>query len=183
MALLLPPLAVCLGSVLRKKFISQIGARYISKCSDPRSGMGEVAAEAIPASVTNLGSGVFASCTSLSSIAIPSSITSIPDYAFGGSALTNVLIPDSVTSIGDCSFGGCPLSGLIILGSVTKIGNWAFQYSGLPYIAIPNCVTNFGTNVFNGCALTNITLGTGIRNIPDGSGNDRAFFRVVRSGQ
>ena len=38
---------------------------------------------------------------------IPSSVTSIGDYAFFGSDLTSITIPNSVTSIGDYAFGGC----------------------------------------------------------------------------
>ena len=38
---------------------------------------------------------------------IPSSVTSIGDYAFFGSDLTSITIPNSVKSIGDYAFGGC----------------------------------------------------------------------------
>jgi len=38
---------------------------------------------------------------------IPSSVTSIGNYAFFGCGFTNVTIPDSVTSIGICAFLGC----------------------------------------------------------------------------
>ena len=38
---------------------------------------------------------------------IPSSVTSIGDYAFFGSELTSITIPNSVKSIGDYAFGGC----------------------------------------------------------------------------
>ena len=43
------------------------------------------------------------SCTSLTSVTIPNSVTSIGDEAFDGcTSLTSVTIPNSVTSIGDC---------------------------------------------------------------------------------
>ena len=38
---------------------------------------------------------------------IPSSVTSIGDYAFFGSDLTSITIPNSVKSIGDYAFGAC----------------------------------------------------------------------------
>ncbi len=43
-------------------------------------------------------------------VSIPSSVTSIANYAFAGcSGLTSVSIPSSVTSIGDWAFYGCPV--------------------------------------------------------------------------
>ena len=62
------------------------------------------------------------------SITIPDSVTSIPDYAFRGcDSLTNITIPDSVTGIGWGAFRDC--SGLIsvtIPKSVGTISKYAF---------------------------------------------------------
>ncbi len=86
----------------------------------------------IPEGVTNIGeSSTFYGCTGLTSIVIPSSVTSIGDLSFGGcSNLTSVTIPSSVTSIGDFSFGGC---------------------TNLMSVTIPSSVTSIGRNVFYGC--------------------------------
>ena len=47
-------------------------------------------------------------CSGLTSVTIPSSVTSIGWSAFSGcSGLTSVTIPSSVTSIGDSAFEGC----------------------------------------------------------------------------
>ena len=44
----------------------------------------------------------------VTNLTIPSSVTSIGDYAFAGcKGLTSVTIPDNVTSIGDYAFNGC----------------------------------------------------------------------------
>ena len=62
----------------------------------------------IPSSVTSIGNYVFSGCSSLTSIDIPSSVTSIGNDAFSGcSSLTSIKIPSSVTSIGECAFKGC----------------------------------------------------------------------------
>jgi hypothetical protein len=61
---------------------------------------------------------------------IPSTVTSIGDYAFDGcSLLTSVTIPGSVTSIGEGAFDWCSgLTSVTIPGSVTNIGDEAFAY-------------------------------------------------------
>ena len=62
----------------------------------------------IPDSVTIIGDYAFARCYSLTSVTIGNSVTIVGDYAFYGCrSLTSVTIPDSVTSIGSCAFYGC----------------------------------------------------------------------------
>ena len=54
----------------------------------------------IPSGITSIESGVFSECRSLTSITIPSSVTSIGAAAFSGcTSLTSVTIPSSVTSM------------------------------------------------------------------------------------
>ena len=75
----------------------------------------------------------FDSCSSLTSITIPSSVTSIGNSAFSGcSSLTSTVIPDSVTSIGSSAFYNCSsLTSIVIPDSVTSIGSGAFSYTNL----------------------------------------------------
>ena len=62
----------------------------------------------IPSSVTSIGDWAFYDCSSLTSINIPNSVTSIGTFAFYGcSALTSITIPNSVTSIGSYAFQSC----------------------------------------------------------------------------
>ena len=63
--------------------------------------------------------------TDCKSITLPSSITSIGNYAFYGcSSLADITIPDSVTSIGDYAFDNCTsLTEIRIPNSVTSMGN------------------------------------------------------------
>ena len=50
----------------------------------------------------------FDGCSGLTSITIPSSVTSLGKSCFNGcSGLTSITIPSSVTSLGDCCFYGC----------------------------------------------------------------------------
>ena len=83
----------------------------------------------LPSGVTSIDEGAFSGCRGLTSLTIPSSVTSIGEYAFYGcSGLTSVNIPSGVTSIGWGTFQGCSgLTSLSIPSSVTKIGRFAFQ--------------------------------------------------------
>ena len=82
----------------------------------------------IPDSVTEIESGAFFGCTSLSGIEIPDSVTEIGSSAFFGcTSLSSIEIPDSVTKIGENAFYGCTsLEEITIPDSVIKIGENAF---------------------------------------------------------
>ena len=88
---------------------------------------------------TSIAQLVFDSCTSLTSVNIPNSVTSIGGNAFRGcSGLTSVTIPNSVTSIGESAFESC---------------------SGLTSVTIPNSVTSIYTYAFRACTgLTSVTI-------------------------
>ena len=93
------------------------------------------------------------SCTSLSSIIIPDSVTSIGNYAFSCTSLSSIVIPDSVISIGEGAFTCCSLSSIVIPDSVTSIGNCAFtRCSSLSSIVIPDSVTSIGNGAFLYCS-------------------------------
>ena len=107
--------------------------------------------------VRAIGASAFATCSGLTSITIPNSVTSIGANAFEGcSALTSISIPNSVTSIGSNAFEGCSaLTSISIPQSVTSIGSNAFDgCSALETISIPDGMTNIG-GAFDGSAWYN----------------------------
>ena len=62
----------------------------------------------IPSSVTSLGDCCFCECSGLTSITIPSSVTSLEyDCFYECSGLTSITIPSSVTSLGGSCFEYC----------------------------------------------------------------------------
>ncbi len=83
--------------------------------------------------MTSIGGYAFASCTSLTSVTIPNSVTSIEGSTFDScTSLASVTIPNSVTSIGSYAFYSC---------------------ISLPSVTIPNSVTSIGGSAFESCIL------------------------------
>ena len=122
-----------------------------------------------------IGNYAFSGCCSLTSLILPSNVTSIGYSAFYGCIrLTSLTLPSSVTSIGSSAFEGCrSLTSLILPSSVTEIGSSAFYgCSGLTSLTLPSSVTSIGWATFSGCSgLTSLTLPSSVTSI-DG----RAFY-------
>ena len=127
----------------------------------------------IPSSVTSIGFSAFSGCSGLTSLTIPSSVTSIGSCAFEGcSGLTSLTIPSSVTSIDNSVFSGCSgLTSLTISSSVTEICDYVFKgCSGLTSLTIPSSVTSIGYKVFSGCSgLTSLTIPSSVTSISSGA--------------
>jgi serine acetyltransferase len=108
----------------------------------------------IPSSVTSIGDYAFVGCNSLTNITIPSSVTSIGEGAFYFcNSLTNINIPSSVTSIGDSAFRDCnSLTSINIPSSVTSIGHCAFWCENLTRVTLSRRTHFFNSsfNVFGG---------------------------------
>ncbi len=117
----------------------------------------------------------FYSCSELTTVDIPNSVSTIGYRAFYGcSGLTSVSIGDSVTSIGEEVFYGCSgLTSVTIGNSVTSIGDGAFYgCSGLTSVDIPDSVTSISGSTFEGCSgLTSVNIGNSVTTI-----DYRAFY-------
>ena len=107
----------------------------------------------IPNSVTSIGDRAFYWCDGLTSVTIGNSVESIGNYAFEWcSGLTSVTIPNSVTTIGIGTFSHCHgLTSVTIPNSVTSIGSYAFENCPIASIIIPSSVVNIGMDVFRSC--------------------------------
>jgi len=113
----------------------------------------------------------FHGCNGLTSIKIPSTVTSIGARAFSTTGLTSVYIPDSVTAIGPAAFFACSkLTSLEIPLSVTTIGSEAFRMTGLTSIDIPASVKSIGQFAFDDCKkLISINIPTSVTTIDAGA--------------
>lgn len=123
----------------------------------------------IPSSITSIGEMAFYACYHLPSITIPSDVTNIRDYTFNACcSLSSIAISNNVTNIGSSAFYYCySLPDITITNNVTSVGTYAFYYcSSLPDITIPNSVTSIGTYAFSTCySLFSIAISSNITSI------------------
>jgi len=114
------------------------------------------------ASFTNITSFIFKDCTALTSITIPSNITTIKNDAFYNSGLTSITIPNTVSTINYSAFQDCSSLATATLSShasFTTISNSIFKNcAALTSITIPSNITTIDYDGFNNTGLTSITL-------------------------
>ena len=122
----------------------------------------EITSIEIPSNVTTLGNYVFQGCSRLTSLTLPAGITRIGKGAFWGcSGLTSLNLPAGITSIDYGTFWGCSgLTSLTLPAGITWIGSDTFkQCSGLASIYVyAEKVPKIGSNVFEGIDAKKCTL-------------------------
>ena len=123
----------------------------------------------LPSGITSIGEEAFYRCSGLTSITLPSGVISIGHSAFCDcSGLTSLTIPAGITSINYLTFSGCSgLTNLVLPPGVTSIGSSAFSSCyGLTSITLPSGVTSIGDGAFSSCSgLTSLTLPSGVTSI------------------
>ena len=133
------------------------------------SGCSSLTSLTLPSSVTSIGGHAFEKCSGLTSLTLPSSVTSIGEFAFRYcSGLTSLTIPSGVTTTDYYAFADCRgLTSLTLPSSVTSIGGYAFAWcSGLTSLTLPSSVTSIGGYAFAWCSgLTSLTLPSSVTEI------------------
>ncbi|WP_308276095.1 leucine-rich repeat domain-containing protein [Prevotella sp.] len=131
----------------------------------------EITTLEIPSSVTSIGNHAFYNCSGLTSVDIPSNVTSIGDWAFSSCrGLTSVDLPSSITKMGDFVFNDCErLASVNLPSGITAIGTRAFAWcTSLKSINLPSGITTIGKGAFSGCSsLQGIDFPSGITSIGD----------------
>ena len=130
----------------------------------------------IPSSVTSIGSSAFRDCTSLTNVTIPSSVTSIYYDAF-----------DGCSSLKEIHFTGTKAHWMALYrvgkdvvvhcsdGDVNK--NW---YESITDIVIPNGVTSICSSAFKGCtSLTSVTIPSSVKHINNWAFEDCTSLKTV----
>ena len=89
----------------------------------------------LPSGVTSIGDSTFSGCSGLTSLTLPSGVTSIGNYAFEGcSGLTSLTLSSGVTSIGYYAFSGC--SGLKYIRCQINDEIETYLSKGHPFIPV-----------------------------------------------
>ena len=116
----------------------------------------------LPTSVTSIGEGAFRGCTGLNSVNLPITLQTIEANAFSYcTGLTSVTIPASVTSFGTAAFQGCTgLTDVWFTLGMKYIGVDAFNgCTGLTSVIITGEITSIGKDAFKNCPqLTSVTI-------------------------
>jgi len=98
----------------------------------------------------------FANSAPITSLTIQNGTEIIGESAFGScSSLTEVFIPASVTEIKNGAFGTDSKLASVTFdenSKLTTIGNLAFRYTGITEIVLPASLENMGTEVFTNCS-------------------------------
>lgn len=137
--------------------------------------------------VTALENGVFEGCLPLKSIALPDTITEIPDNCFKNCENLETVTAPAVTKVGLSAFEGTKLikaDGFVTVGdgilikyngtgtnlsvpdTVKDIGTVFFGNTTLKSIFLPDTVTKLETDAFSACSeLCDISLPTTIKSI------------------
>ncbi|MBO5287531.1 MAG: leucine-rich repeat domain-containing protein [Clostridia bacterium] len=119
----------------------------------------------LPDGITSIANNAFSSCSNLCIINIPEGVSDIGDYSFSRTKITSIELPSTVTTIGKYAFGYCSeLTTATIPGSVTTIGDCTFyECKKLDSITLGEGITYISQEMFRYCkALKSITIPTTI---------------------
>lgn len=117
----------------------------------------------MPTGMTVIPSGLFDGCSAITAFDIPSTVDTIGERAFAGTAIVGIVLPLNITAINAETFDGCAnLSTIDIPAGVSSIGNGAFNdCTSLTAIEIPASVSSIGNSAFCGCTALGTVVASG----------------------
>lgn len=116
---------------------------------------------ALPSGLTKIGDYAFAGCSSLTTLSVPDTITEIGERAFYNCTALTPIAWDNVTSIGAYAFYQCrgfSTTKISLPSGLITIGDYAFEGSGLDIIEIPASVTTIGAYALGSVTAYNLTF-------------------------
>lgn len=122
----------------------------------------------LPSGLTSIGTSAFKKCWNLASVTFPSSLVTIGGSAFSECPnLASVTFPSGLTSIGSMAFFACrSLTNVTFPSSLTEIGENAFKMCGFKTLTLPSGLTKIGKEAFADCIrLKSLTLSPSLTSI------------------
>ncbi len=124
----------------------------------------------MPSSITTIGSEAFRRCTGITEITVPENVTNLSNHVFSDcSSLIKVnynATANESSCIGSQTFYGISSNAEIIVGdNVTKIPAGLFEETTCKTITLGSSVTSIGNSAFNECNATEITISKNVLNI------------------
>ena len=129
----------------------------------------------VTVNITNsLWPGPFGNCSNIGKIEFEEGMEKIPSWIFYKAKLKDnveIKIPSSVTTIGNYAFGECTgIKDMNILEGITEIGNYAFSMcTGISTLKIPSSVNIIGKYAFYQCTgINNLEISSNVTTISEG---------------
>lgn len=122
----------------------------------------------VPATVTELAPSAFESCTRLTEIGLPNTLSSIGAWAFANTGLTAIHLPNSVRTVDDHAFCACTaLTDVTLSSNLQELGAGAFWgCTALQNVVLPNRLQSISYCLFYGCTeLRAVTVPQSVQNI------------------
>lgn len=134
----------------------------------------------IPASVEEMGSGVFENNKTIQSVVFEGAMTDTGDSTFAGCEnLVSASLPTGLTAVHNSSFSGCKaLKESVIPATVMKIESSAYaDCASLTSVVIPDSVKVIGNNAFAGCiGLTNVSFSANLTSVSSSAFDGITFY-------
>ncbi len=127
----------------------------------------------LPSTLTTIEGGAFQGCSSLTTINTPQPLSVIGDHAFDGCVNLEAFdLMASISTLGEACFRGCEkLSDLTFPTSFTEIHDEAFYGCvSLTELVLPSTVMKIGDDAFGACAgLTSVSMDRSVGEIGEGA--------------
>lgn len=120
----------------------------------------------LPSSLTSIGNYAFYNCSNLSSLSLPSSVTTIGSYAFQNcSGITSLTIPENLNSVGSNAFSGCNSISQLTWNAISLTTNGEITTSNITKVTIGSSVLHLPTNFVKGSKITSVTIPSSVYTI------------------